>query len=52
MQHRIHLVLDVAESPRRVQQLAAGQVCEYTRSGGLACPGLEDPAASAAVAEE
>ena len=52
-QPRIHLVVDVAESPRQVQQLAPGQLCQYTHGGQLDCARLEGAAAAAAgVAEE
>ena len=37
MQPRIHLVVDVAETPRPQRPLAVGQVCEYAK-GKIMCP--------------
>lgn len=35
---RIHLIADVAESPRRPLRLRVGEVCKYDATRGIVCP--------------
>ena len=37
LQARIHLIVDVAETPRQQQQLRPGEVCNY-QGAKIACP--------------
>ena len=51
LQPRIHLIVDVAETPRPQRPLAVGQVCEYAR-GKIVCPEQQQQQAEQQVEQQ